>query len=636
MAFRLGDFIWFIKADKTDFNKKVKQIYNDTKTLGKSFTKLGKAITAGFAIAAVVGIAKVSKQLILAASDAEETRNKFDVVFGDVSKAAESAATSLSDNFGLSSTASRTLLSDTGDLLSGFGFTGEAALDLSTQVNELAVDLASFTNFSGGAEGASAALTKALLGERESVKALGISILDADVKAKVLQQTQEGLTFETERQAKAYATLTIAQEQSKNAIGDFARSSQSFANQQRIAIASVDDLKVSLGEGLLPIATESVKIFAGLTKKLTEFIEERKRLKAAEDAENKTIEQRIILAKKELETAQAFLRAKNTEIEAFRDFSLTEEENERNLAAIRETFAREETERVQAALDLLYELQLAKQSGIAEDKDNAERKKEQDEEEAERDAELTAKFIENQQSVLNSLIQKLEEAKEARDDYNAQILEDVVNSVNDRISAEDQWIDALTSRAIREREIRRANFAFEQELAFASVALASSTFGAISSILDSVGAKNRETAIAMKALAAAEAGINTGLAFTKTLADGGPYPLNLINAGAILASGVAQEIKILSTPIPSFETGGIVPGNSFTGDNVLTRQNSKEMDISTSQQKALWDFISNGSVGGPSGQMVVNVQLGKKTLVKAVVDGVNNGLGGVIDARVVR
>ena len=44
-------------------------------------------------------------------------------------------------------------LRDINVISGGFGFTQEEALKLSTEVNKLAVDLASFTNFSGGAEG---------------------------------------------------------------------------------------------------------------------------------------------------------------------------------------------------------------------------------------------------------------------------------------------------------------------------------------------------------------------------------------------------------------------------------------------------------------------------------------------------
>ncbi len=242
-------------------------------------TKVAKLVKIAMASTAVVGIAKVSAELINAASDAEEVGNKFNVVFRDISDDAEAAAENLADNFGLSGTAAKELLGNTGDLLTGFGLTQEAALDLSEQTNQLAVDLASFTNAEGGAEAVSAALTSAYTGERDSLKSYGIVITEAMVQAQELKEAKEGLIFASDAEAQSHATLTLALEQSKNAIGDFERSSDSYANQLRVAQAAVDDLKVVMGEGLLPIATESISIFAGLTTKLTEFIQERQRLK---------------------------------------------------------------------------------------------------------------------------------------------------------------------------------------------------------------------------------------------------------------------------------------------------------------------------------------------------------------------
>ena len=160
----------------------------------------------------------------------------------------------------MTGTKAKELLGDTGDLLTGFGFAQDKALDLSKGVQELAVDLASFTNFSGGAEGASKALTKALLGERESIKSLGISILEEDVKKRVALLTSKGMTFETNRQAKAFATLQLAQEQSKNAIGDYARTSGQFANQFRLMKTRISDVAISFGKILLPPALAVLKM----------------------------------------------------------------------------------------------------------------------------------------------------------------------------------------------------------------------------------------------------------------------------------------------------------------------------------------------------------------------------------------
>ena len=159
----------------------VTRVQKNLRATARAAVDLGKKLSFGVTLP-VVGIGAA---FIKAASDAEETSSKFATVFQDVRKESELVAKDLSRNFGLSNDASKELLSATGDLLTGFKFSGEQALDLSEKVNKLAIDLASFTNLTGGAEQASKALTKALLGERESIKTLGIAILEEDVKAKV-------------------------------------------------------------------------------------------------------------------------------------------------------------------------------------------------------------------------------------------------------------------------------------------------------------------------------------------------------------------------------------------------------------------------------------------------------------------
>lgn len=200
-----------------------------------------------------------------AASDAAETESKFQAVFSSIADGANDVAKELSQSYGLGVTESQALLSATGDLLTGFGFAQDEALNLSSEVQKLAVDLASFTNFSGGAQGASEALTKALLGERESVKALGISIQEKDVQEQVAINRAKGLTFETERQAKAQATLDIAIRQSANAIGDYAKTSDGAANQFRLFNTRIEDLRIGIGAGLLPAVAE-------VTRGLNRFI----------------------------------------------------------------------------------------------------------------------------------------------------------------------------------------------------------------------------------------------------------------------------------------------------------------------------------------------------------------------------
>ena len=105
---------------------------------------------------------------------------------------------------------------------------------------------------------------------------------------------------------------------------------------------------------------------------------------------------------------------------------------------------------------------------------------------------------------------------------------------------------------------------------------ASTFFGGFSALLGEIGKENVAAAVLSKGLAHAEAGINTALAFTKTLS-AYPAPWGEIAAAGVLASGLAQQIKIANTPLPTAETGGrfVVPYSNGV-DNVGLRVNPGE------------------------------------------------------------
>ena len=260
-----------LSLNDKQFQSNLKKSTRKLKQFGDGMASIGMSITRNFT-APLLGLGSVAVKL---ASDFEETQSKFNTVFRDIRDDATETANNLEKNFGLSGQAALQLLGDTGDLLTGFGFTQEEALKLSNQVNELAVDLASFTNFSGGAAGASAALTKALLGERESIKSLGIAITEADLKTFAAEQ---GLVFkELDRVAKATLTYNLALKQSQNAVGDFARTSESFANQLRKLKSDLNDAGVEIGQELLPLAKDLVIALSDLAKFTSQYTSEQKK-----------------------------------------------------------------------------------------------------------------------------------------------------------------------------------------------------------------------------------------------------------------------------------------------------------------------------------------------------------------------
>lgn len=237
-----------------DLKNRIKQSDTNIRKLEGSFNSLNPAIKkTAIAIGTFIGVKGllgISNNLTKIAQDALETESKFNVVFSSMSQQAKQFSDNLVKSYGLGRNESQKLLSDTGDLLTGFGFTQEEALGLSNRVQELAVDLASFTNVEGGTTRASEALTKALLGEREMVKSLGIAILEEDIKREA---SARGITGTLTRQQKAQITLDLAIRQSANAIGDYARTSDSAANRNKLLTKRTKDLQISIGKILLPI-----------------------------------------------------------------------------------------------------------------------------------------------------------------------------------------------------------------------------------------------------------------------------------------------------------------------------------------------------------------------------------------------
>jgi hypothetical protein len=258
----LDSFALKFKTATAKMRASIRKLNIDIKGIAKGLRTAGLAMT----LAITAPVAYMAVGLKNAARDADETRAKFGTVFKAVGTQAEAMADSLAASYGLSNTAARKLLGDTGDLLAGFGFNAADSLDFSNEIQKLAVDLSSFANLQGGAARASEILTKAMLGERDSLIALGIKISEEDVKKQVAIQTAEGLTFATEREAKAMATKTLVIKQSGNAIGDFARTSQGLANQERITSASIVNLKESFGAILMPVALKITQVIGSIAR----------------------------------------------------------------------------------------------------------------------------------------------------------------------------------------------------------------------------------------------------------------------------------------------------------------------------------------------------------------------------------
>ena len=249
------------KAD-AKMRKFGKTVVGVSQKMGKKLLKTGAVITAGV----TAPILFMGRAMVNAASDATETANKFNQVFDTVEGKANKVADSFSKNFGVAGSTARKMIGDTGDLLTGFGFSGDAALEMSEKVAMLAADLNSFQNFAGGAAGANIALTKAILGESESAKALGIVVRQGTPEFKknvkqIMRAQRVNLL-----QAKSIEILRIAMSQSKKAVGDVARTWEDYAQVVRRTEEENKMMKESFGRLLIPVAIVLMNKLTGVVK----------------------------------------------------------------------------------------------------------------------------------------------------------------------------------------------------------------------------------------------------------------------------------------------------------------------------------------------------------------------------------
>lgn len=191
--------------------------------------------------------------------------------------------------------------------------------------------------------------------------------------------------------------------------------------------------------------------------------------------------------------------------------------------------------------------------------------------------------------------------------------------------SEEEFVAPLTAFQKQIAELMKAGYTFadaqkivaaqmREEWAGAAADIAggfATAFGAISDMLGEYSEQSEAAATASKVFGMA--GVLASEA--QTIADGVRGVAAAVAAGAglifpanlgAIATGVAavtstiagvisgiQQAKRLLSDTPKFERGGIVPGTSYTGDNVTVRANSGEMYLTRAQQARLLE-IANG------------------------------------------
>ncbi|EOU2067472.1 hypothetical protein C4D45_09325 [Clostridium perfringens] len=240
------------KGNETE--KTLSKVGKKTETFGDKLLKLnkkvGKIATKGSAMV-TTPILAIGTAAFKAASDINESLSKSEVVFGNNAKAVEEWSKTATTSFGASQNEALEMVSKFGAMGKAMGLNSEQTKDYSMNLTQLAGDLASFNNIS--VDMANTALTGVFTGETESLKGLGIVMTAVNLQRFAESQGIHKKIQDMTQAEQVQLRYNYVMSQTKDAQGDYMRTSDSAANSAKTFRKSLANLSASFGQFLLAL-----------------------------------------------------------------------------------------------------------------------------------------------------------------------------------------------------------------------------------------------------------------------------------------------------------------------------------------------------------------------------------------------
>lgn len=261
---KIGDLFLDLNLNTKPFDTQMSSIGNyANKSMAKSFSGIGKIIAGAFATGALVSFGKSCLDL---GSDLAEVQNVVDVTFPHLNAQVDRFAKNAINQFGLSETVAKRMTGTYGAMSKAFGFSEQAAYDMATSLTGLAGDVASFYNLDPTE--AYTKLKSVFSGETETLKDLGIVMTQNALDQYALANGFGKTTSEMSEQEKVMLRLQFVTQQLNAASGDFARTSDSWANKVRVLSLNFQSLKATIGQGLISVLSPLISLLNNVIVKL--------------------------------------------------------------------------------------------------------------------------------------------------------------------------------------------------------------------------------------------------------------------------------------------------------------------------------------------------------------------------------
>ena len=245
--------IGLVLKDK-GFQKSMNSAFHQCNQLTKSFKVLGGVIAGALSVKALLSFSSSCLEL---GSNLSEVQNVVDTVFPNMNEQANSWAKTAIKTFGMSETVAKNYMSTLGAMSQAFGYSEAQAYDQATSLTRLAGDMASFYNKT--TDETFNALKAVYTGETEVLKQYGIVMSETALNEFAMSQGVGKLVKDMTEQEKVSLRLLFVQDRMAMASGDFAKTSNSWANQTRILTMQWEAFKATIGQGLINVLTPVIQ-----------------------------------------------------------------------------------------------------------------------------------------------------------------------------------------------------------------------------------------------------------------------------------------------------------------------------------------------------------------------------------------
>jgi hypothetical protein len=251
---------------KNNATKELGVLGKQLESMQPTFQKM--ALIGGATFGALsLGVSKAVKE----ASDLEESVNAVNVVFGEGAKTVLDFGKNANTAVGMTTSAFNQMSTQTGALLKDTGLSMDDVAKNTIMLTKRASDMASV--FNTDVDDAMSAINQALRGETEAIRRYAGNVTDATLQTYLLSKGIQTSTTDLTENEKRLLRMEVIMQQTAVTSGDFANTSDSLSNRQRILDATLTNVSATLGTTFIPIIQDVLNKVSPIIQKVSEWIQ---------------------------------------------------------------------------------------------------------------------------------------------------------------------------------------------------------------------------------------------------------------------------------------------------------------------------------------------------------------------------